>query len=279
MNVMHTWANDFGDSLSRRMILKVSLVGITGSGGLIRAFAKNDFWNEKDAGQWTDSERDRLLTNSPWAKKVTPSMGAIGDGGGPGFGGPPGGGGFPNGGGPGGGGPGGGGPGGGGMGRGGPMPGAGGDIGEPGGGAPNFQMTVRWESAAPLRMLSKESVPNDPEAYRISLSGLPGPGRGRSPEQQPRESGAPCGFAGRGGGPEAMARTAQLEVKGQPPLHAARVEQLEGDQMLLLFHFERAALPITASTKEVVFSLRMGPMDLKVKFSPKEMTYKGQLSL
>ena len=47
----------------------------------------------------------------------------------------------------------------------------------------------------------------------------------------------------------------------------------------MVFHFERTALPITPSTKEVAFSVQLGPMDIKVKFSPKEMMYKGQLSV
>ncbi len=267
---MHTASHNFGCPLNRRTILRTALGTVFASGKLILAFAKSDFWNEKDAAEWSESERERLLTNSPWAKKATPSMGAAGDGGGPGFGGPPGGG-FPGGGGP----PGGG---GGGMGRGGPG-GGGGDFGGGPGGTPNFQMTVRWESAAPVRMANKESVPTDPQSYLISVSGLPGGGRGRGrgQGQEAPESGPAGGFAG--SSPDAMARTAQLEIKGQPPVHPAKVERLEGDQMLLLFHFDRSALPITSSTKEAAFSMRMGPMDLKVKFSPKEMLYKGQLSL
>jgi hypothetical protein len=262
-------ANDFLCPIHRRTILKFSISAAIGSSKSIWAFAKADFWNEKEASGWSDSERERLLSNSPWAKKATPSMGAGGDGA-PGFGGPPGGG-FP----------GGGGPPGGGMGRGGP-PGGGGDFGGPGGGGMDFQMTVRWESAAPVRMASKEPVSDDPDSYLISLSGPGGRGRGpggqRGNGQQAPEFGSPGGFAGGENGLEAMAKTAQLEVKGKPPLHPGKVERLEGDQMALLFHFERAALPITPSTKEVVFSVRMGPMDLRVKFSPKEMVYKGQLA-
>jgi len=263
--------SDFLCPLHRRTILRFSIGAAIASSKSIQAFAKTDFWNEKEASDWSDSERERLLSNSPWAKKATPSMGAGGDGG-PGFGGPPGGG-FP----------GGGGPMGGGMGRGGPQ-GAGGDIGGgPGGGVPDFQMTVRWESAAPIRIAGKEPVSDDPDSYLISLSGVGGRGRRaggqRGNGQQSPEFAPPTGFAGGDNSPEAMTKTAQLEVKGKPPLHPGKVERLEGDQMALLFHFERAALPITPSTKEVVFSVRMGPMDLRVKFSPKEMVYKGQLAV
>lgn len=265
-------ANDFLCPLHRRTILKFSISAAIGSSKSIRAFAKADFWNEKEASGWSDSERERLLSNSPWAKKATPSMGAGGDGA-PGFGGSPGGG-FPGGGGP---------PGGGGMGRGGP-PGGAGDIGGgPGGGVPDFQMTVRWESAEPIRMASKEPVSDDPDSYLISLSGVGGRGRRsggqRDNGQQPREFGPPGGFAGGDNSPEALAKTAQLEVKGKPPLHPGKVERLDGDQMALLFHFKRAVLPLTPSAKEIVFSVRMGPMDLRVKFSPKEMVYKGQLAV
>lgn len=130
-------------------------------------------------------------------------------------------------------------------------------------------------------MASKEPVSDDPDSYLISLTGLGGRGRGgeRRNGQQSPEFGPPGGFAGGDNGPDTMARTAQLEMKGKPPLHPGKVERLENDQMALLFHFERAALPITPSTKEVVFSVRMGPMDLRVKYSPKEMLYKGQLAV
>jgi len=254
-----------GSSFRRRELFAMALAASISSWRSSEA-ARSDFWNDKDAAEWSESERERLLTNSPWAKRVTPSMGAAGDAG-PGFGGgPPGGGPM------------------GGMGRGGPQ-GGGGGIGGPDvgpGGAPEFQLTVRWESAAPIQMAGKQSITADPDFYLISVS-FPG-GRGRGPGgqredgQAPPQIGPPGAFEG-GNNPEAAAKTARLEVKGKPPLQAAKAERLAGDRMLMVFDFERAALPITPSTKDVAFSVRMGPMDIKVKFSPKEMMYKGQLSV
>jgi hypothetical protein len=144
-------------------------------------------------------------------------------------------------------------------------------------------MTVRWESAAPIQKAGRQSIAADPDSYLVSVSFPGGRGRGAGGQREdgpvPSEGGPPGAFGGGGNSPEALAKTAQLEIKGKPPLHAARAERLEGDGMVMVFHFERAALPITPSTKEVAFSLRMGPMDIKVKFSPKEMMYKGQLSV
>ena len=144
-------------------------------------------------------------------------------------------------------------------------------------------MTVRWESAAPIQMAGKQSITADPDSYLLSLSFPVGRRRGaggqREDGQAPPQIELPGAFGGGSNNPEAMAKTAQLEIKGKPPLHAAKAERLEGDRMVMLFHFERAALPITPSTKDVAFSVRMGPMDIKVKFSPKEMMYKGQLSV
>ena len=255
------------------------------------AFAKSDFWNQKDPSQWSDAERDRILTNSPWARKATITfergkddglseggggpMGGMGGGGsmggmgGGGRGGPPMGGGDM-----------------GGGGRGGPpMGGEGGTPGE--GGAPKLDVTVRWESAAPVRA-ALHGAPAETGDYVVSVIGIPAmgmsgrggmpPGRGAPPDDaQSNVSRQPPN------GEDMLTRyqqTSQIEVKGQPVLHPRIVERQDspGGQRIL-FHFDRSELPISAASKEVTFTMHMGPTVLKAKFTVKDMSYKEQLAL
>ncbi|MDP9054133.1 MAG: hypothetical protein M3N93_07490 [Acidobacteriota bacterium] len=236
------------------------------------AFAKDEFWNQKDPSQWSATERDRILTNSPWAKKAMVSFksdfGAGFPGGRP-MGGPPGGDGA--------------GPGGPPMGGdGGPRGGApgAGDGGGPGGnGAPRVQVTVRWESARPVREATKDAASDEPESYVISVTGLPAPGmQGRGGMVRGDDSRGPDP------GPEDMLdrlqQSAAIEVKGQALLHPRKVDRAEvADGQRLLFYFDRAELPVTAAVKEVTFSLNLGPMSFKTKFSLKDMVYRDHLSL
>jgi hypothetical protein len=256
---VHPYAYD------RRTLLKTTFALLVQRAAPAFAFAKSEFWTQKDVAEWSESERERILKNSPWARKATVSMGAEGD-----FGGPMAGGGR-------GGGPpmGGGGPMGGGTMGGGPI---GGD-GPMGGPMENFDVIVRWE-AAPLRAVRKTPVMADAEAWLISVSGLPtmatmpSGARTQAPEGRPqRERPADIGE------PSNLARTARLEVKNTAPLHASKAERLADEQGTLLFYFERADFPITAATKEITFSLRVGPMTVKAKFAPKDMVYKNELAL
>lgn len=171
----------------------------------------------------------------------------------------------------------------GGMGGGGPMGGSGpmggggrggapinGDGGGPDGAAmPAMEVVVRWESAAPIREAERETAPGDSDAYAIAVIGMRMNMGGRA--MPPNDDDMP-------GRPQP---TAQLQIKGKPPLNSTqvnRVENIVGSQHLV-FHFDRAELPITATSKEVVFSMHMGPMALTAKFTPRDMIYKGQLSL
>lgn len=249
-----------------------------------------DFWDTKEPSAWTDKEVQRLSTRSPWAKEVTPNMGQMmGPGmGGPGMGGPGGGGpgmGGPGGGGPGGGGPGMGGGGGSGMGRGGGM---GGPGGRPGMSPP--KITLRWESAAPMRevRLRAEAKENSEQIdelakdyHVISVTGMrmmggrrgPGGGGGRgaaAPEPDPARMEQML---------ERMREATSLTRKGGPAIRAERVVALAGpDGPVMLFLFPRAA-GIQPADKEVTFESAMGPMEIKAKFPLKDMVYKGSLKL
>ena len=48
---------------------------------------------------------------------------------------------------------------------------------------------------------------------------------------------------------------------------------------VLVLKFSKESLPIQANDKEILFTTRMGPLEVKAKFSPKEMTCKGKLEL
>ncbi len=273
------------------------------------AFAA-DFWNKKEPAEWSAQELDTLKTKSPWAKKVHGEMaagagggGSRGGGGGGGRGG--GGGGF--GGGEGGGSESGGGfgGGGGGGGRGGGGGGFGGGEGGGGGGASVQQgpeVVVRWENADPIVAATKLQIPPQlADHYAISVTGLPqqmlmmamnGGGRGggrrgregkggdaQQPEPQPQAPQTPEEQA-------ALAKARQdrllnsvtLSAKGKDPQHADLVMQTS-DKQTTIFGFPKAVLPLAASDKDVEFVFHVGPMTIKAKFEPKEMIYKGALSL
>lgn len=223
-----------------------------------------DFWLEKEPAQWSEKEIERLLTKSPWAKQVTAAM-DFSRMGGPGMpGGPPGGGmpgGGPPGGGMGGGMPGGGPPGGG---MGGP-PGMGG----PGGGMPEFKATVRWESAEPLRAVAKRALAGQAvESYVISITGLPMNGNRGSEEQAARRR-------------EMLAdlkNSTNLKGKGKNQLNPSSI-QVDESTGTIFFIFTKDSEVVSEETKELFFTTRVGPLEFRAKFSPKEMKYKGQIAL
>lgn len=230
------------------------------------AWAGNDFL-KRPANTWSENEIQQLLTRSPWAKEVKAdfnlsrvSGGPPGGGGGfPGGGGPPGGGGFPGGGGPPGGGPPGGGPG-----------GPGGPGGGPPSGLPEFKVTLRWESAAPLRAVAREPLPPEAQgSYVIAVVGMPGVPTGEGPREESREQAARV--------LEEIKRNTKLQVKGRSAVVASTLLMLPGrGGMYAIFP---ADPPIAESDKEVTFMSQMGPLDVKAKFKLKDMVYQGALAL
>jgi len=242
-----------------------------------------EFWDKKPFGEWTDKEVERILTDSPWAKNVPakiqtpagmggpdmrgPGMGGSGTGG-PGMGGPGMGG-------PGGGGPGMGGPGGGGPGMGGPGgPGMGGPSGMP-------QMTamVRWQSALAVRRAlarakygaeasaaeeAKKFLAETPSHYVLALENLP--------PMPPQVDAARM--------QEGLKTQSSLSRKGKEPLlpEEVRAEQTGSQSLRVLLLFPRTD-PIVIEDKEVEFSTRVGPFELRRKFKLKEMTADGKLEL
>ena len=254
-----------------------SLMLLMGSVGWLKAA---DPWKEKKAAEFTPEDVQKLASKSPWSKEATVSMqmpsggpGAGGGGGGRGGGG----GGMAGGGGGGmGGGGGRGGGGGGGEGAG----GLGGGGGAMGGGMPQIKVTVRWESAQMIIDASKRQRSKEAQAYYIlSATGLPMMGQGRGQGGQEKKA-APSPEERRNAMVARMKESTMLERKGKDPIYPERVEILEGNNArLFVFLFPKEEQAITMGDKEVVFHSKLGAMDLKAKFSLKEMMYEGKLEL
>ena len=144
-----------------------------------------------------------------------------------------------------------------------PMGGPG--MGGPGGPGGPFNMTavVRWESAAPLREAAKSKLPLDPSgSYVVSVSGLPD------------ELVAATAELSLG----SLKETTSLQRKGQASVAPAHFIVSDEDGALL-FYFPNNADPISPEDKEVAFRTKIGVFELKVKFVPKDMRYRGKPAL
>jgi hypothetical protein len=257
-------------NLSRRVFLTAC--------GSAPLFAK-DSWQDTKPAEWDDKQIQKILSDSPWAKKVSASMSGVGGGGMEGGGGRGGrgrggggmGGGMDASSGPnigGGGGPG----GGGGMGPGGGrgFGGGGGEGSEGGGGAgmPSMIVTVRWLSAAPLLLaparLQKRETTAKPDGYLLGVFGLPGRMAQRGPDSLK----------------QMLKENTRLKVKGREPLEPEQVD-LTGsrDQTIAaLFKFSNKE-PLSLDDKEVEFDSKVGPFELKCKFKTKDMMFDGKLAV
>ncbi len=216
------------------------------------------FWNDVAPGDWTPEQVDRILSDSPWAKPAqvdfTGSRSSPNSGRGGGFPGAGRGGGYP-----------------GGAGRSRfPFPGTDGGWGGPSryaDSAFDADVTVRWESALPVRQaLARSRHETDPrnEAaryYVVALTSLPLPAA-RMAQQ-----------------PDTILANAALVLKDRPQLRAERVEiaPRPGAPGLLLY-FPREQ-EITVADRTVEFVLRVGQYQVARKFKLKEMIYRGRLEL
>ncbi len=203
------------------------------------------FWEKTKFTHWSGKEVQKMLTNSPWAKRVTVPLGTPMAGGLAGGGGGRGGGGR-------GGGGGGGIPGGGGGGGGGRRGGGGGNTSIPI--APTVNLTVRFRSALPVKQsLVKgnmgESTELTPEMnqfldreethYVVAVD--------RLPQQLSRMS----------QNPDALIGTAVLRRKGKADLAAEKVEVQAGGQVTRFYYFFPRTEEITLADKEVEFFMKL----------------------
>ena len=212
---------------------------------LALARPNEDFWESKDPKDWTDDERKQILTNSPWARlaQVKYNSGASGLGM---------------------------------MGMNGSRRGGGGRMPTATQGttdtkdAPplptHYDAVVRWESALPIREAVKVKSKDDPAAnYILCVTGdLPMLGKASNDETDDE-------YAQR---LEMLKQYTKLEKRGDP-IYLVRCGYSKDGA---LFYFERNDL-ITTHDGSVTFVTKLGPLDIKCKFSVKEMVYRGKLEL
>ena len=237
-----------------------------------------DFWT-KPYTEWTEKDIQKLMLDSPWAKKVSVAM-PTGGPGGPAAGAPAGGGGGGRGGGGGGGGRGGGGP----QGGAGADPGIGGDGGGApaggGGGTPELTLIVRWQTALPVEQAlvknqygtqaatspdAQKRLQPQTEAYVIWVAGLAG-------NMRPRDD---------AGKKELLAATT-LSAKDKDSIVAEDVIYGggggRGGNFEAHFVFPRKTA-FTADDKEIDFATKFGKTVVKAKFKLKDMVVNGKLDL
>ena len=229
--------------------------------------ARKEFWDSKDPGSWSEEEKQILLGQSPWAqegftrleveknRRTTPGYGNNGRLGGdmpdtrPGV--PPGGvrsvpfGEKPP-----------------------PVPNS--DPGHP----VQFRVLARWETAKPIRLAGGPPVPEQTgQFYVIRLRGLP---LMPPPKIKPGEEASNPNE----GMLQAIKEGSLLERKGKPPLPCAHLFSGSGDAATeVLLFFARGTDPITLADKLVVLESRFAQFHLSIKFTLKDMIYKGELTL
>jgi hypothetical protein len=140
--------------------------------------------------------------------------------------------------------------------------------------APPSLLTVIWASATPVRLavlklrsgankLTEDQIAHasaERPNYVIAVVGLPAP-EGDSD-------------------PKALAQNAYLCLKGRAPVQAIESDYRRiGNSDVYFFRFTKATLPISAADREVEFKMAMGKIEVKKKFEPGEMQYKGRLAL
>lgn len=127
----------------------------------------------------------------------------------------------------------------------------------------DWKAVIRWQSALPIREAMKIDPSPDIEKYYIlnMLGDVPSVGTG--PE-----------------GLEALKQVTKLEHKGDE-IHLSRVAISPRTDISLagtLFYFSRD-LALRLEDKQAMFSTKFGPIDLKCKFTLKDMMYRGKLEL
>ncbi|MEJ5367521.1 MAG: hypothetical protein WHT08_04330 [Bryobacteraceae bacterium] len=278
-----------------QLVNRRSLFAAAGAAVSVFPLRAADPWTKPPA-EWTDKDIQRILSDSPWARQVTITLGTgMMSGGGGRRGGRGGGGGM-----------------GGGIAD--ASVGAGSEgitggragMGEGMGAAmaPSIQFQIRWQSAKPIKIATvrarmgaeaetspqaREFVEREEPDYVIAVIGPP---MGPPPEAQPRageppRSGAPQkGDAApreRRGDPEAwmaaLKENTWLAWKQHEKLHPSSVVMPPGGQRnVLIFHFPKDH-PIELEDKEVEFCMRRGPMEVRRKFKLKDMVFEGKLAL
>ena len=228
-----------------------------------------DFWTTKPFTDWSDKEVQKIISDSPWAGKVTMSAGLSlsvpesGGGGGRGGGGR-------------------------GGGRGGGPQGdavnsdpgvAGGGGGDFGGGGPSgVTVTLFWQTAAPVKQAlikrqygaeagtspeAKAKLDRVEQVYVLTMLGVPGFALAST----------------QGDKKAALLDSTMLTVSGKPPLKAADVQVSGGRGASTVSFLFPKTTTFTVDDKEVEFSSKFGTSTIKRKFKLKDMVFNGKVEM
>ena len=218
-----------------------------GAAETLSAWTK-DFWNDKKAADWTDEEIQQMLTKSPWAKEASIFDSAAHKG----------------------------------LSSAPRMAGTGrrsrGTATNTGNPTPSegypaaWKAVVRWESALPVRDAMKAAKSRDVEEnYIIAVIGdIPGvavPTDDDEPAERQQKL-------------ETLRETTRVERRDDPlELQQAKIApRTSRSPAGTLFYFSRV-LPITPEDKQVTFVTKVGPLEVKCKFTLRDMLYRGNLEL
>jgi hypothetical protein len=215
-----------------------------GLAGLAQAYPAKEFWNEKQPSEWTPDEIAQLLSKSPWAKDAAISY--YGGQNGP----------LSN-----------------------SMPGShsrssgnASSRSSPSAMSPAaWKAVIRWDSALPLRLALKATPSPDIEKFYILNMVGDVPSIGATPDED--ESQRAARF-------ETLKQVTKLEHKGDEILLSRVAVSPRTDLSLAgtLFYFSRA-LALRPEDKQATFSTKLGPIDVKCKFTLRDMMYRGNLEL
>ncbi len=219
------------------------MIGLAGGLAPVCSWAK-EFWNEKKPSDWTAGEIDLLLNKSPWAKEAVISY--YGGQNGP----------LSN-----------------------SLPGErsrssrnASSSTSPSAVSPaEWKAIIRWESALPLREALKAAPSPDLEKFYILNMVGDVPSVGATPDEDATQRKARF---------ETLKQVTKLEHKGDEIL-LSRVEVAPKNDLTLagtLFYFSRG-LALKLGDKQAIFSTKLGPIDVKCKFTLRDMMYRGNLEL
>ncbi|MGC2657408.1 MAG: hypothetical protein WA324_05490 [Bryobacteraceae bacterium] len=169
-----------------------------------------------------------------------------------------------------------------------------GGVGRPHSGPPTLPLTIRWESALPVREALRREQSDGHAApvqyekdYAIALIGIwPA---AKAPEKQapdsavlpkvddPEETSKPQSQPDLGHMREALMGQAHITVPGKDPLTPEYVD-LDPATGTITIYFPRNPL-LTLNDSEATFRTRFGPMVLEQRFRLRDMVYEGKLAL
>ena len=144
---------------------------------------------------------------------------------------------------------------------------------------PTVPVTVRWESALPIRQAQKDaSVPEGPW-YVVSVAGLVPEGRYRSTGKTETSSTSDGSVDARNPEEllEAFMAYSKISQKGGPDLQPENVK-LDAATGVVRIFFSRKTV-IDPEQREVFFITHLGKLNVKAKFRISSMKYHGKIEL